>query len=187
MGLAVDQKGNVHVSGETGSSWGTPVNPYAGAYEAFVAKLNSKGVQKWQTFMGSSHHDQGRGIDVDGAGNIYVTGWSSETWGSPENPHAGWPNEDAFAVILNSDGERLWNTFMGSPGRDWGEDIAADTRGYVYITGISEATWGTPVNPFTEGYDDAFAVKIDVSHIVGGVFSDGFESGDCTAWSAEVP
>jgi hypothetical protein len=189
MGMAVDGSGNVYVSGVTGSfsDWGTPVNPSAGAYEAFAVKLNSNGVPQWHTFIGSSHHDAGGGIAVDGGGNVYVTGWSSATWGSPENAHAGGGNKDAFAVILDSDGVRQWNTFMGSPGHDFGEDIAADTSGHVYMTGFSDATWGAPVNPYTGVWDDAFAVKIDVSHVVGGVFADGFESGNCTAWSLEVP
>jgi hypothetical protein len=177
LGLTVDRHGSVYVSGVTGKTWGTPVNPYAGAYEAFAAKLDSSGAQQWHTFMGSPSHDAGRGITVDGSGNVYVTGWSLRTWGSPENAHSG-IEEDAFAVILNPDGIRLWHTFMGASGGDLGQDIAVDTSGHVYIAGISEATWGSPVNPYSGGMSDAFAAKINVSHIVKVVFADGFESSE---------
>jgi len=156
-GIAVDTSGNVYVAGYSGATWGTPENPYAGNSDAFAAKLNSSGVRQWNTFMGSGTDDYGKGIVVDTSGNVYVTGDSVATWGTPENAYAG--SSDAFAVKLNSSGVRQWNTFMGSGGMDYGKAIAVDTSGNVYVTGDSVATWGTPENAYA-GSSDAFAVKL---------------------------
>ena len=156
-GIAVDTSGNVYVAGYSGATWGTPENPYAGNLDAFAAKLNSSGVRQWNTFMGSGSEDRGYGIAVDTSGNVYVTGWSNGTWGTPENPYAG--SSDAFAAKLDINGNRLANTFMGSAGYDQAKDIAVDTSGNVYVTGDSAATWGTPENAYA-GNTDAFAVKL---------------------------
>jgi len=161
--MAVDGSGNVYVAGNSDATWGTPVNPYAGDYDVFAAKLNSSGVRQWHTFMGSVNIDYGWAIAVDTSGNVYVAGYSYATWGTPVNPHAG--GIDAFAAKLNSSGELQWHTFMGSGSQnDSGLAIAVDTSGNVYVAGISWATWGTPVNAYA-GDRDAFAAKLDSSGV----------------------
>ena len=55
-------------------------------------------VLSWSTFMGGGGSDGGKGIAVDGSGNVYVTGYSSATWGAPIVGHSG--NDDAFAAKL---------------------------------------------------------------------------------------
>jgi hypothetical protein len=97
-GSAVDGSGNVYVTGESWSTWGSPLNPFAGGREAFVARLNPGGVLQWHTFLGSSDADIGYGVAVDKSGNAYVTGESYATWGAPVNPYAG--GYDAFVARL---------------------------------------------------------------------------------------
>ena len=158
--IAVDGDGNVYVAGNSDATWGSPVNSHAGGFDAFAAKLNSAGVRQWNTFMGSSatqYHDYGNSIAVDGYKNVYVAGTSYYSWGSPVNPHAG--VDDAFAAKLDNSGAMVWNTFMGSGNHDYGNSIAVDGDGNIYLAGQSYSTWGTPVNPFS-GYRDAFVAKI---------------------------
>ena len=50
--------------------------------------------------MGSANTDHGYGIAVDTRENVYVTGISDLTWGTPVNAHAGGGNYDAFAAKL---------------------------------------------------------------------------------------
>ena len=162
--IAVDGSGNVYATGKARYSWGSPVNAHAGSTDAFAVKLNSSGELQWNTFMGSSSYisDDGTGISVDGGGNVYVSGISYDTWGSPVNAHAGW--DDAFAVKLNNSGERQWNTFLGSSDNDAGNDIAVDGSGNVFVVGESKATWGSPQNDFTgKDYRDAFTAKLNNS------------------------
>jgi hypothetical protein len=158
--IAVDTSGNVYVTGMSTATWGMPVIGHAGNNDAFVAKLNSSGVLQWNTFMGSASTDSGRGIAVDTSGNVYVAGLSYATWGTPKNVHAG--GGDAFAAKLNSSGVLQWNTFMGSAETDYGDGIAVDTGGNVYVAGRSYAAWGAPINVFA-GDVDVFAAKLNSS------------------------
>jgi len=158
-GIAVDEDGNVYIAGDCGVAWGSPINNHAGSDDVFAAKLNSSGVRQWNTFLGSSSQDYGEGITVDRKGNVYMTGRSSYSWGNPVNDHAGTGNWDAFAVKLNNNGRRLWNTFMGCSSSDYGQAIAVDQKAYVYVTGWSYAEWGNPVTAYTDNYD-AFVARL---------------------------
>ena len=80
--LTTDEHGNIYVTGYSAASWGMPVNPFAGYYDAFVAKLNGNGARLWNTFMGSNGDEQGHGIALNN-GKYYVTGYSSRTWATP--------------------------------------------------------------------------------------------------------
>ena len=159
-GIAVDSSGNVYVTGSS-YSWGNPVRAYTSNYDAFVAKLDSSGALQWNTFLGGTGPDFGYGIAVDSSGNIYVTGYSSATWGTPVRAFSG--SDDAFVARLNSSSGALqWNTFLGGGSDDLGYGIAVDSSGGVYVTGYSIATWGTPVRAFS-GSDDAFVARLNSS------------------------
>ena len=43
-GIAVDNTGNIYITGTSSSSWGDPINPKNGESDAFVAKFNASGV-----------------------------------------------------------------------------------------------------------------------------------------------
>lgn len=79
-GIALDDAGNVYVMGESGATWGNPINPYSDATDAVVVKLDSNGVLQWNTFLGGTDQDYGYGIAVGSSGNVYVTGYSYYSW-----------------------------------------------------------------------------------------------------------
>jgi hypothetical protein len=160
--IAVDTSGNVYVTGESSATWGSPVRPFAGWRDAFVAKLNNNGDLLWNTFLGGpTYADYGIGIAVDTSGNVYVAGYSNATWGSPVSPFAG--SDDAFAAKLNNNGALQWNTFLGgSTKADLCFGLAVDTSGNVYLAGDSYATWGLPIRPYAGGAD-GFAAKLNNS------------------------
>jgi len=64
-------------------TWGSPVRPFGGLSEAFVAKLNAGGILQWNTFLGGPGVDYGQGIALDTSGSVHVTGFSDTPWGSP--------------------------------------------------------------------------------------------------------
>ncbi|MDD8026395.1 MAG: SBBP repeat-containing protein, partial [Acidobacteriota bacterium] len=145
------------VAGYSTANWGTPKRAYTSSWDAFAAKLDSGGNLTWNTFLGGSGSDFGNDIAVDGSGNVYVGGYSNATWGSPIRAYTS--NYDAFAAKLDSGGNLTWNTFLGGSGIDYGNGIAVDGSGNVYVGGYSNATWGSPIRAYTSDAD-AFAAKM---------------------------
>src|SRR6266446_5413886 len=160
LGVAVDGSGNVYVAGLSNATWGSPVRAYSGGYDSFAAKLDSSGHLIWNTFLGSSGFDEGYGVAVNSSGNVYVTGTSSASWGSPVRVYSG--GVDSFAAKLDSSGKLIWNTFLGGSGDDYGFGVAVNGSGNVYVTGFSNAIWGSPVRAYGSSLD-AFAAKLDSS------------------------
>jgi hypothetical protein len=97
--IALDGGWNVFVSGKSDSPWGSPVRAYTAESDAFAARLSSEGALIWNTFLGGDGSDRGLGIVMDGRWNVYVTGYSASTWGSPVRAHAG-DSSDAFVAKL---------------------------------------------------------------------------------------
>jgi hypothetical protein len=163
--IALDGSGNVNVAGESLFSWGTPVNPHsADGSDIFVAQLSNNGVLKWNTFHGGQSIDRGYALAVDGSGNIYVSGESHGTWGSPViPPSTSLINQEAFVAKLSKNGVRQWNTFMGEGnGADYARAVAVD--GTVVVAGFSTNAWGTPVRAHSgDWYGDAFVAQLNSS------------------------
>ena len=162
--IAVDGSGNVYVAGQSSATWGSPIRPYGGGLnDGYVAKLDGSGVLQWNTFLGGSGTDYCYGISLDGTGNVYVTGYSTATWGSPIRPYSA--GTDAYAAKLNGSGVLQWNTFLGGSGTDYGRSIAVDGSGNVYVGGYSNGSWGSPIRAYTAGYD-AYAAKLNGSGVL---------------------
>jgi uncharacterized protein (TIGR03437 family) len=81
--LALDQAGNVYVTGRTNSSDFPLTNPLQTtrtAFDMFVTEINAAG-SAWlfSTFIGGSGSESGRGIAVDRLGNIHIAGEGTST------------------------------------------------------------------------------------------------------------
>jgi hypothetical protein len=156
-GIAVDGSGSVYVTGYSEATWNgpsgqAPLHPHSGSRDIVVLKLTSAGTYQWHTFYGSARNDFGLAIAVDGSGNVYVTGYSSATWGTPLHPYSG--DADIVVLKLTSAGAYQWHTFCGSvTSGDAGYGIAVDGSGNVYVTGRSMATWGVPLHPHSGSWD----------------------------------
>src|SRR5207302_1665646 len=121
----------------------------------------------WNTFLGGAGIDEAFGFAVDVIGNFYVVGFSTAAWGSPVAAYDG-GGADAFVAKLDSNGNLIWNTFLGGsgPALETGRAVAVDVTGNVYVAGYSPATWGSPVRAFSGGPLDAFAAKLDSNGIL---------------------
>lgn len=164
-GLFMDSSGTLYVVGSSSGTWGTPVTPYTGQADGFIARFDSNGTLLWNTFIGGAAGNDGAiSIITDSSGAMYVTGQANCTWGAPIrawNPGGTTPL-DAFVTKLSANGTVQWHTYLGGNHMDWGEGITVDSSGNVFLGGRSVDTWGTPLNPHA-GYGtwDAFAARLD--------------------------
>ena len=110
-GMTVDGTGNAYITGFTESAnfpttAGAFDTTYNGNRDAFVTKLNAAGsALLYSTYVGGTDLDQGRGIDVDGLGNAYITGITNSadfptTAGAFDTTYNG--STDAFVTKLNT-------------------------------------------------------------------------------------
>jgi len=168
-GIVVDGTGKVLVTGDTASfGWisGGFDTTHNGGYDAFVVELSGSGSHLWSTYLGGSDDDHGYGIALDGAGNVFVTGYTkSSGWvsGGFDTTHNG--VQDAFVAELSGSGAHLWSTYLGGSGDDQGWSIAVDGAGNAFVTGVTESSgwvsrgFGTTHN----GSGDPFVAELSGS------------------------
>ncbi len=150
--LAVDDSGNVYISGYTTGS--TSSDDY------LTIKYNSAGTQQWQqTYNGPGNAgDDVYSLTIDGTGNIYVTGYS---FGS------GTYNDYA-TVKYNSAGAQQWiQRFNGTAGNsDEAYSVTVDGSGNVYVTGSSRSSTGFDIA--TIKYSQTVSIQSISSEIPAG-------------------
>ncbi|MBX3086731.1 MAG: SBBP repeat-containing protein [Anaerolineae bacterium] len=174
-GIAVDNSGNVYVSGMTYSSDFPLRNPFQATgdeTDTFVTKLNAAGNQfLYSTFLGGSWYETARAIAVDSSGNAYITGETESSDFPTRNPfqpaHIGM--RDAFVAKLNTtNGDLIYSTYLGGLIDDYAYGIAVDSNANVYITGRTDSPDFPVENAFQPtfrdgGRPDAFVSKLNAS------------------------
>ncbi|MBI3607353.1 MAG: fibronectin type III domain-containing protein [Nitrospirae bacterium] len=117
----VDQAGNVYVSGTTcpTSDCNTDPNP-----DYLTVKYNANGTLLWAARYNNGGLDYAGIVKVDGAGNVYVTGQSSNG-----------VNADYATIKYDANGNQLWVARYDGGGDDFAAVLAVDSTGNAYVTG----------------------------------------------------
>ncbi len=131
-GVAVDDAGNVYVTGFSNAGGWVPFP------DIVTIKYNASGQQQWlDRYEGSSSGsmDMASAIAVDEAGNVYVTGATG-------SGRTGWasPIQTDFITIKYSPlGQRIWAVTYNGPAnaQDIATHLALDTNGNLYVAGTS--------------------------------------------------
>jgi hypothetical protein len=124
-----------------------------GAYDKSLTLVLDPVVLLYAGYIGGTGGDAGYGIAVDGAGNAYVTGFTSSTeatfpvavgpdliFNGSGAPEVG----DAFVAKVKADGTGLiYAGYIGGSGYDIGYSIAVDAAGQAYVTGSTDSTEAT--------------------------------------------
>jgi hypothetical protein len=174
--IAVDSAGNAYVTGSTFSNDYPTVNPiqatFGGFTDAFVTKINAAGsALVYSTYLGGSESEIGEGINVDSAGNVYVTGDTKSTNFPTANAvqATNGGDQDAFVTKINAAGSAfIYSTYLGGSAQDDGEAIAPDSSGNTYLTGNTFSTnfpTANAIQPVHGGgvIQDAFVTKINAA------------------------
>jgi hypothetical protein len=80
--LALDASGSAYVAGGTFSTnfpIVRPLQPPAGNYDAFLARVSPAGNLAFSTYLGGASQDTGNGVAVDANGEMYVAGHTLST------------------------------------------------------------------------------------------------------------
>jgi hypothetical protein len=132
--------------------------------DIFLSKLSSgTGNVVWAKSAGGTDYDNIRSIDVDNAGNIYVTGYygRTTTFGSITIESSG-NSRDVFVARYSGTGNIDFVKHAGGGESDSGQSIAVDAEGIIHVTGAFRAfdvTFGVS-ELVNVGNDDIFLWKI---------------------------
>jgi hypothetical protein len=197
--IEVDQHGNAYVVGFTESpDFPTTSNAFRRVYiggksDAFLVKIKADGEIEYSTFFGGSDADQGNGLALDNAGNVYIAGttWSNdlpgiETGSSNRNSGSG----DGFVAVLNLDRPpTLRAKYIGGKEVEKVTGIALDYSGNLFVSGFTQSAdfpLRAALQKKLNGKQDAFLTKLS-----GADFSYRFStfiggSGEDQAWGVAV-
>ncbi|MBI4852719.1 MAG: SBBP repeat-containing protein [Acidobacteria bacterium] len=123
----------------------------------------------YSSYLGGSLTDQASAIAVDEAGNAYIVGSTSSTnfpTSSPLQRSFGGGPFDVFVAKFNPKATSLiYATYFGGSSIDQGFDIAVDSSGSVYITGLTVSSNFPNQNAIQPkkggGVFDAFITKLN--------------------------
>ena len=171
--VKADAFGTAYVTGYTSSMDFFATNlsstaPGGGNLDAFVMKVDSTGSTILSAmFYGGSGDDEGHRIALDGAGNIYITGYTTS---------ANFPivdgfqtkiggRKDAYLVeIDNAATHIIFSSFLGGSLDDQPFGLSVSTDGTVYIAGNTLSSNFPLVRPirskFGGGLADGFVTKV---------------------------
>jgi Beta-propeller repeat len=148
-GIAIDGSGNVYTTGnyqgtvdfDPSLTGMTNLTSMGQPDDIFISKLDSSGSFVWAKTIGSMGYDEVRGIALDAASNIYITGVFSNITDFDPSP-TGTANlvstnggADIFISKLDSSGSFVWAKAMGGDSYDNVTSIAVDVDDNVYTTG----------------------------------------------------
>lgn len=148
-GITLGSDNMVIVVGVTSSTEFPIQNAYqptlGGSDDAFITKLSSSGSELlYSTYLGGSYNDHGRGIIIDQANCVYLTGNTISTdfptFNSYQSTIAG--REDIFISKISSSGSCvLYSSYIGGEQDEWGMDIVINpSSNLVYITGKTKSS-----------------------------------------------
>jgi len=124
----------------------------------------------WAKNMGGPGYDVANCIRLDGTGNVYVTGYFSDT--TDFDPGIGTATlvsaglEDIFVAKYDNTGNYIWAVSVGGIGNDYGYSIHPDVSGNVFVCGSFENTvdfdpGAGATNLASNGGADIFISKFD--------------------------
>ena len=174
--LSINGLGEVFV---TGKFWGTTdFDPgtavlsltSAGADDAFIFKLTPAGDLAWVKQIGGLGYEYGYDVQLDLAGNIYLTGSFQET--VDMDPGTGVANmtsaggDDIYVLKLDASGDFIWGKRIGGTGFDLGISLQIDAGSNVYASGSFQETvdfdpGSGSLDLSSAGSNDVFILKLN--------------------------
>ncbi len=172
--VEVDAAGNIYTTGYTTaqSTFGPTTTVQTNGFsDVYVSKSSSSGSFTWVKTFGGAQADRGYDIELDAAGNIYVTGYFQGTADFDGITLTSVGSQDIFVAKLDNNGNVLWVVSEGGNEGDTGYGITVDNQGNVIATGQFKGTATIGPNSFTSAINpntnqpeyDIFISKYDAN------------------------
>jgi hypothetical protein len=166
-GLAVSPAGNPTVVGGAGQSNGTT----RAFVSTFVAGTGLRGPSPGDYTYPTTGDGSAQDVAYDAQGNAYIIGETnsaSMTTTFPVQSNYGGGTRDVFAI--KASGSRaaslpVWATYLGGADSEYGNGIAADSDGGVYLVGSTSSNDFPMANSKQSAstFSEAFIARIDVN------------------------
>ena len=158
--ILIDDEGSIVISGKlvTTGLFGGITTPNNGSDDSFLAKISPSGTWTFATTFGSNGDDMATGMEIDDAGNLYITGYysGSLTLGTSTLSHNG--SKDIFVTKFSNTQSWEWasssDSPFGSSEESTGLTISEDEN--IFITGIFSGTnvkFGSNIINLNSGQD----------------------------------
>lgn len=146
----------------------------AGRHDVFLTRFGLDGSgPSFSTYLGGADYDTARGIAVDASGAVYVAGFTASLdfpITAASQPVIGGALDVFVSKLSPSTGSLVYSTYLGGamdemPGY-WGNALALDNAGNVYVTGFTMSTnFPTldalqPAKGSADSVKDAFVTKL---------------------------
>jgi hypothetical protein len=127
-------------------------------------------VRTWGTYYGGSGYLFGMAVVTDASNNVIIGGMAYSTAGvatSGAYQATIGGSSDAYVAKFNASGVRIWGTYYGGSGTEWGFGACTDVNGNIFLTGYTTSTvTGVIATPgafqmSNGGSYDAFLVKFN--------------------------
>lgn len=166
-GVATDAAQNIVLIGKFEGSvdFGGGALSATGSSDVFVAKLAPAGTHLWSKSFGGPRADYGRGVAVDGSGNVLVSGYFQQSINFGGSALAAQGDYDVFvAKLQGSNGAHVWSRAFGGISSEYGQAIAIDPTGNVAIAGYFSGSVDLGGGALSaEGGYDCFVLLLDTS------------------------
>ena len=146
---------------------------------SLLVKYNENGDPIWTLRAGGDGYDSFKAVTVDSKGFIYVTGAVSQNSDIGSFTFTNPSDTDVVVAKISPTGTVIWAERFGGPGPDYGNSIALDANGAIYVTGAFSNTFDYQGQTFaSNGGLDIFVIKYDPSgqldwvKTYGGTFND---------------
>ncbi|ROL62012.1 T9SS C-terminal target domain-containing protein, partial [Bacteroidetes/Chlorobi group bacterium ChocPot_Mid] len=199
-GIGSDGNGDIYVTGHTASYEGISTPGAHKRYltndelDAFVVKFNKNGIPQWGTYYGGEGEEYGNCGAMDAWGHYIVSGNTLSDTGivtsdAPQTSRSS--QRDAFLAKFNSNGQRLFGTYYGGVGNDYGHGVVVDKEGRLLMTGYTFSTNLTTSldaqQPSFGGGTDAYVFKLGDAMSLDSIFTADFTDSLCADNDILIP